>query len=195
MKSARRILLIGMTFQVSLAFLSVPNVDAQVPIVRLKVSKKSKSDYKTTYRSTDGRYRHREGVKSISYNVEVMNVSGGPPRDLKIKWSILVEGQSYTSYDSDGQFQRSNPLRVVSGESTTTLEFGKTHSFDTDVIELEGSETTSYGSHQKWGAKVLGYVVEVFVNDQLVASDIQPSSVKAKIDQVLGETDQKRHRF
>lgn len=169
--------------------------DAQVSPVRLKVTRKAKSDYRTTYQSSDGRYREREGVKAITYNVEVMNVSGGPPRDLVIKWGILVEGGSYYTMDEGGAMRKTNPLRVVSGESKVRLEFGKTHTFETDVIEIEGSETTSYGSHQRWGAKVLGYAVEVFINDQRVAADIVPSNIKGKMEKVEGRGEQKRHRF
>src|ERR1044071_4736833 len=96
---------------------------AQVNTVRLKVSKHSKSNTKTNWRSTDGRYRDEEKNSSIFYTIDLASNSSGPAREFTIKWAILVKGNGF----SDGM-GRSGETRVVEGEKTCTLEFGKSFS-------------------------------------------------------------------
>jgi hypothetical protein len=177
--------LIGLA-AIGLLWASSP-VEAQVSPIRLKVSKRQKSDLKTTYQSSGGEYRSREGVRAVSYTIEVSLVSG-TPRDVTVKWAVLVK-RDWWSGSNENQWQ------VVDGERKATIEFAKKLVFDTDVIELQRSEHTSEGQYREYGSKVEGYAVEVSIGDQLVASDAQPPSVKAKIEQARGGTDQKRHRF
>src|SRR5262249_29570616 len=120
--------------------------------VRLKVTKHSKSNTKTNWRSSDGRYRDEEKNSSVFYTIDLSSNISGPASEFTIKWAILVKGMGY----SDGMGSSSD-TRVVDGEKTCTLEFGKSFSCDTDVVELQGTSWTS-GSGHKWeqGAKVLG---------------------------------------
>ena len=182
-------------FLLSLAFIvsNVPCSDAQVSPVRLKVSKHSKSDTKTNFRSADGRYSNQDKETSIFYTVDLTNVSGGAARDFVIKWAVLVKGDQYYYGDADGG---SGQMRVVNGEKSCTLEFGKTFSFDTDVLELQGNQTNFDGGHRyERGSKIVGYSVEIFCNDQRVAADIKPDDTKNKIEQLGANADQKRHKF
>lgn len=155
---------------------------AQISPLKLKVSMRSKSDTKETYRSADGRYRNNEMNKSVYYSIDLTNISSGPAKDLVVKWAVLVKSNGGS--------------RVVKGEKSFSLEFAKTSNFDTDVIELSGQEWIRQGSRRTtYGAKIVGYAVEVFCNDQKIAADIKPTDVKEMIDQVSGSGDQKRHAF
>jgi len=185
------------SFVIALAVLlaGVAAASAQVSPARLKVTRQSKSDSKETYRSSDGRYRSGEKTKTVLYKVEVSNVSGGPAKEFVIKWAVLVKSDDAVYTYQDGNMKRQN-LRVVEGEKTCKLEFGKSFNFETDVIELTGWESVSSGMYRsESGAKVIGYAVEVFCNGERVASDIQPADTKKKIDQTKGEGEQKRHQF
>jgi hypothetical protein len=176
-------------------WISLP-AGAQVSPVRLKVSKHQKSDSKNLYQSSDGYYRSAEKNKTLYYTVDLTNVSGGAAKDFNVKWAVLVRSDRIGYTMIDGEYRQSNPMRVVNGEKTCTLEFGKTCSFDTDVIEAAGWESVEGGNRRsEYGAKVVGYCVEVFVNDQRVASDIQPPDTKTKIEQASGTSDQKLHKF
>ena len=177
------------------ASLAAPS-QAQVSPVRLKVSKHQKSDSKNTYQSSDGYYRSAEKNKSLYYTIDLTNVSGGSAKEFNIKWAVLVKSDNNSYSFVNGQYRRADPMHVVSGEKSCTLEFGKNCSVDTDVIELSGWESVDGGFRRsEYGAKLIGYCVEVFVNDQRVAADIQPPDTKAKIEQESGQGEQKRHKF
>lgn len=172
---------------ITLLLAALVHAHAQVSPVRLKVSKRQKSEMKTTYQSGSGEYRSREGVMNVCYNIEVSLLSG-TAREVRVKWAVLVKREGWVG-SALGHWQ------VVEGEKTGTVELARKFVFDTDVIELQRSEYHSEGRLQEYGSKVEGYVVDVYIGDQLVASDAQPSSVRAKIEQARGASEQKRHRF
>lgn len=171
----------------------LPSAQAQVSPVKLKVTRSSKSDTKETYRSSDGRYSSGEKTKTIYYKIELTNISNGAAKDFTIKWAVLVKSDRYM-YTENGV--RKGDTRVIQGEKNVTLDFAKSTSMETDVIELSGWESIDAGRRSTdFNAKVMGYSVEVFCNDQRVAADIQPADTKAKIDQINGGSEQKRHSF
>jgi hypothetical protein len=170
----------------------MPCAQAQISPVKLKVSMHSKSNTKETFRTTDGMYRSADKSKTVYYSIDLTNISSGPAKDFVVKWAVLV--RSDRDYWMNGQ--RMNESRVVQGEKSFSLEFAKSSSLDTDVIELSGYEWVGEGSHRsEYGAKIVGYAVEVFCNDQKVATDIKPPDVKTKIDQFNGNGEQKKHSF
>src|SRR6185503_17631402 len=93
----------------------------QVSPVRLRVSKKQKTDSKETFRTSDGVYRSSQKNKEIRYTIDLMNVRGGAAREFVVRWSVLVQ-HDYSWIIVDGK--RSN-LRVIQGEKTFVLDFGK----------------------------------------------------------------------
>lgn len=184
---------------VSLVLAATGFAEAQVSPVRLKVTRSSKSDTKTSYQSSDGWYRSAEKTKSVVYKIDVSNVSGGAAKEFLIKWAVLIKSDAQNYEFKDGNYTKASPLRVVQGEKTCKLEFGKSFNFETDVIDLSGWESVDGGfRREEYGAKILGYSVEVFCNDQRVAADNQPADVKSKIEQATsggGKDGQKRHAF
>jgi hypothetical protein len=171
---------------------------AQVSPARLKVTRSSKSDTKQAYQTSDGWYRSSEKVKSVLYKIDVSNVSGGPAKEFLIKWAVVIKSDSNMYVYKDGDYTKASPLRVIQGEKTCKLDFGKSCNFETDVIDLAGWESVDGGHRrEEYGAKILGYSVEVFCNDQRVAAENQPADIKAKIDQASGDNKdgQKRHQF
>ena len=152
--------------------------------VRLKINKNSKKDRKTTYQSTYGTLREQDVNETVSYTVDVINMSSGPVKDVEVKWAILVNARgrySSTSYDSG--------MRVVEGErKVDELGIGQKFSFDTDVIQLSGTQTDGnssyyYGgtSRTKTGSEIAGYVVEVYSGGRVIGSEILPIDTKKKI--------------
>jgi hypothetical protein len=159
--------------------------DAQVNPVRLRVLKQQKTDYRQSYQTTDGYWRERRGTKAVSYSIAVANNTTKPLMDVRVEWAVLV--QPYVRYDQ---------LRVVDGSKSVDIPFGKSFVFETDIIELTGYEwRTSEGGRHQHSAEILGYAVEVYIGDKLVASDIKPSDAKRKIEQVSGRSEQRRQRY
>lgn len=154
-------------------FVSVAS--AQVSPVKIKVAKKQKTEMKETFRTTDGAYRSSEKNKSVYYTIELTKVTGSPAREFLVKWAVLTQRDGTWT---DGQYH------AVRGEKTLTVDFGRSESFDTEVVELTSYEHVgSWSQRSEYGARLVGYAVEVYVNDQLVAAETQPSSVKAKLEQ------------
>jgi hypothetical protein len=149
--------------------MAAPHICAQASSVRVKVARQQKSGTS-------------EGAKTIFYKIDVSALSGGQTREVEVKWGLLVQSDRYM-YSYSQSSGRAGSLRAVTGERNCTVEPTKSCSFETDVLELRGS------------SKVLGYAVEVFINGERVAADIQPPDTKSRIEQAVGEGEQKRHQF
>ena len=185
------LVLIAMGCFTSVALAQVMPV-TQISPVKLKVSKRQKTDSRETFRTTDGSYRALQNTQTIHYSVDLTNVSGGPAKEFLVKWSVLLQ-QSFPFINSEGQ---TTNVRIVQGEKTLNLDFAKSASFDTDDVEISTSETkVTWGTSSKFGGKLLGYAVEVFCNDRCVAADIQPPNVKSRLEQASAASEQKRHKF
>ena len=152
--------------------------NAQVGSVRLKVTKNSRKDRKTTQQDRYGQYRTQDINETVTYTIEVINMSSTPIEGMRIQWAVLVN-----PYGRSGGL---SSAKLYAGEKTTDLKNGQKFNFDTDKIELASTQRDSsyYGSTRtKTGAEIEGYVIEVYVKGAVVASEVLPIDAKKKIDQ------------
>jgi hypothetical protein len=165
---------------------------AQINPVRLKVNKTEKKDRKTTYRSTDGYTQQQQIQSTVFYTIEVANVSATPVTDLQVKWALLIKTRVVPEF------------KVVEGERTCSIGLGQKYVFDTDIVELSGSQWQNNwtGSRSGSSAEVAGYAVEVLSGDRIVASEIIPADTKRRIEQLKKPPasekqpqDPNRHKF
>ena len=182
----KKVFLSGATCLLLLAFAS--HAQAQISPVRLSVSKNQKIDQKPKYRDNISTGpRELEVNDEVHYTIVVANSSAAPVPKVQIKWAILVKPARGTS------------LKLVEGEHTCSLDLGERCTFDTDLVELTGTKWQSSGGQPRRivSAQIVGYTVEAYIGDRVVASDIQPSDAKSKIELLKNDKNsgQQRHRF
>ena len=160
---------------------------AQISPVRLSVNKNQKTT-QTTISQSDLSINEQEVDQEVSYTIVVTSTSGAPVSDIKIKWAIMVKP---THGKTD--------LKLVEGERTCSLNFGQKFTFDTDLMQLNGKKWQSRNGRNRKAisSQIVGYAVEVYIGDRVVASDIQPPDAKRKIDLLRGggEGGQQLHQF
>jgi hypothetical protein len=161
---------------------------AQISPVRLSVNKNRKVEQKTTSQQGGYAWSWREQAvnERVYYSIEVANASTAPLSNLRVKWAVVVQPAN-----------RKEP-QLIEGERACSLNLSQKFAFDTDVIELSGKKwETSDGQYRRDdSSKILGYAVEVFLNDKRVAADIQPTDTKRKIEELKGgKESQKTHQF
>jgi len=80
-------------------------------------------------------------------------------KGLRVTWKTLAQ-------TADKKFS------VAQGEKSVDVEMGKTYDFDTDSAD----------------GKVLGYTVQVFSEDKVLASAVEPADIKAQIEKAGGSS-------
>ena len=154
--------------------------EAQMSPVRLRVTKNSHKERKTTQQDRYGQERVQAVNETVTYTIEVVNLSSKEIKDVRIHWAVLVNPSSGSS--------SSGSMRVTEGEKTSDLKNGQKYSFDTDKIDLAGTQRDSasyYGTTRtRTGAGIEGYAVEVYADGRVVASEILPIDTKKRIDQI-----------
>ncbi len=178
---------IGQALPFSLAlFLSfVPQAPGQISPVRLSVSKKENMDTRNSYFDAGGTYRRQQVDSTVSYAIEVRNFSSGTLSNLMVKWTVLYDA-STASVAGGGVSWSSAHLKVLEGDHSCNLGLGQKCGFDTDSLDLS-SVRTDYnynGVRHQYGGAVIGYCVEVFKDDKVLASEIQPPDTKQRIQKV-----------
>ncbi len=171
----------------------VPCVTAQINPIRLKVNKTEKKDRKTTYRSTDGYTQQQQINSTVFYTIEVANATTAPVTDLQVKWALLIKTRAVQQF------------KVIEGERTCNIGLGQKYAFDTDIVELSGSQwqNNASGARSENSAEVAGYVVEVLKEGRIITSDITPADTKRRIEQLKkpppakeqSQEDPLRHKF
>ena len=181
----RNVILSGATCLLLLAFAS--HAQAQISLVRLSVKKNQKIYEKPKNPDDMGPgSRDLDVNEEVCYNIVVANSSTALVPKVQIKWAILIKPAKGTK------------LKLVAGEHTCSLKLGEKCAFDTDLVELTGTKSQwKNGQYRKIvSAQIVGYTVEAYIEDRVVASDIQPPDAKHEIelfrDEVAG---QQRHRF
>jgi hypothetical protein len=180
------VFLSGATWLLLLAFAN--HAQAQISPVRLSVSKHQKINQNTISQNDrlDTGVREQEVNEEVYYTIVVANAGAASVPNAKIKWAILVKPI------------RSTKLELVEGERTCSLSFGQKFAFDTDLVQLSGRK---WQSRDGWyrrtvSAQIVGYAVEVYMGDKIVASAVDPSDVRRKIELLRGgEGKQQLHQF
>jgi hypothetical protein len=169
---------------VGLGLLLTLPAEAQLNPVRLKVNKIQKKATQTTHRQTDGAYRQQQNNETIYYEIDVSNFSASPITNCIVKWAVLYDPSQARSHGSGGFTWSSEDLAVSEGQKTCQLALGQKYSFETDPIELSTVSTSiSYtGRRYRYGGEVRGHVVEVFVNDRLVATDASSNDIRQQME-------------
>ena len=153
---------------------------AQNQSVRINVSKTQKKNLQTT--SSSGYSRTQSGTETVMYSIEVINRSAGALDNLKVKWAVLVR-----TYGTD---------RLVEGERGTDLAFGQKLAFETDPIDMSVTKHEySDGYRSRYGAEVIGYLVQVFAGGKLIGQEGLPNDAIQRIEGLRAKPDQKRHKF
>lgn len=173
--------------------LLAPCADAQINPIRLKVNKTEKKDRKTTYRTTDGFSQQQQINSTVFYTIEVANAATVPVTDLQIRWALLIKTRVVPEF------------KVIEGERTCSIGLGQKYAFDTDIVELSGTQwqDNRTGSRSEKSAEVAGYVVEVLKEGRIIASDITPADTKHRIEELKkpppakeqNQEDPLRHKF
>ncbi len=181
----------------ALLVLPVPVAVAQLSPVRLTVTQIQKAEMQqftevVPYLGAGGfdDYHASESVLQVGdfihYHIELALMSPKPLPALRIEWALLVQ-------PADEQ-----EPRVIQGENMGKLDLGSSRSAkfecDTQTLHvrtkvqtkqrnaaLAQSENPLGPSDGGIVTEVLGYSVEVFDGDQVIASAIQPPNTKQKI--------------
>jgi hypothetical protein len=146
---------------------------AQISPVKLRVHKLGKKDVKTNYQSTDGWYRDQSINESVYYEIEVAHASTKTVNGIKVNWAIVVQPPYGASQ------------KVIEGSRTTdSLSLGQKFTFETDTVDFSKYAYTSPSGRYESGrnAGIVGYAVEVLIDNKVVASDYQPMDIKRKIE-------------
>jgi hypothetical protein len=148
---------------------------AQISPVKLRVHKLGKKDVKTNYQSTDGWYRDQNINESVYYEIEVAHASTKTVNGIKVYWAIVVQPPY-------GESQK-----VIEGSRTSdSLSLGQKFTFETDTVEFSKYAYSSRSGRYESGgsAGIVGYAVEVLLDNKVVASDYQPMDIKRKIEAI-----------
>ena len=152
----------------------------QISPVRLKVNKVTKKE-RVERESGD-----KPLIQQVLYEVELSNASTAASDDLTIKWAILYKPYPYN-----------NDLKILEGDRTCSLGIGQRYKFETDSLEVPMKKRAYYNSRgirssSGDGLEILGYLVEVYSGKKILASDIQPSDIKTRIQKVR-DAEEKKH--
>jgi hypothetical protein len=129
--------------------------------LQLKVTKNNHATYTT--RRTESWVDGSEGVtdreisETVSYTVDVMNMSGLPLTNVQFRWAVLIN-------------RPGKPLHAEMGKKSHDFKAAEKFNFDAGPIELR--------THT---AKVEGYYVEALADGKVIASDIEPADIKDRI--------------
>jgi hypothetical protein len=161
-----------------------PHVRAQASLVQIQVDKKQKLD---RTESPEGEAKNFVQLKeTLSYNIEIKNISSIDLPKVVIKWTVLYQPFGYVRLETHGRGWSSSTssggsINTAKGEVTCSLGPGRKHEFDTDAIELGTLITNSPERSRDYHGKAVGYLVEVFAEDKLVGSKAVPSDIKRRI--------------
>jgi hypothetical protein len=142
---------------------------AQAPPVKITATKESDKEYRTTER---GRYsKTEEGTESVFYKISIQSRATKALDNLQVKWALLVKPR----WEDEPE--------LIEGERKVNLGFGQTFTFQTDTVVLSGTKYKStYGYSSKSGAELLGYSIEVYQDDKLIAAENNPGDTRRRID-------------
>lgn len=90
---------------------------------------------------------------SAHYTISIQNAGNKPLKSLRVEWKTLAQTPD-------------KKYTAPQGEKTVDVEIGKTYEFDTDSAD----------------GKALGYSVQVFSEDKVIASATEPPDIKAQIE-------------
>jgi len=174
----------GRWFGAALLAASAATVLAQSGVsIMLRVTRKDAAAVTSNYRTSDGMYRSNSGSDTVSYAVEAINASTGALSQVTFRWSVLVKDLNSTRQ------------KVIEGKKVLDMARGGKATFETDQIELGSFYRSTYSSSRSRNAEIVGYLVEVVVDGNVVSSDAKPMDIRAKITQTQNEAEPKRHRF
>ncbi len=163
---------------------ATPSAQAQASLVQIKVDKKQKLN---RTEAPEGEAKNFVQLKeTLSYSIEVKNISSLNLANVVIKWSVLYQpfgsvrlethGGGWNSMSTSG-----GGTHTKKGEATCSLGPGRQYEFDTDPIELGTLVTNSPERSRDYHGKAVGYLIEVFVDDKLIGSKAVPSDIKRTI--------------
>ncbi len=129
--------------------------------LQLKVTRNDHANYTTrrteSWVSDSDSVTSRETSETVSYTVDVMNMSGLPRDHVEFHWAVLINHPG-------------RPLHAEMGKLSHDFKPAEKFSFDAGPIELR--------TH---ASKVEGYYVEASIDGQVVASDVEPADIKQRI--------------
>jgi hypothetical protein len=107
---------------------------------------------------------------------------------------VLYDASEATAHGGGGVSVTAWGLEVLEGERVCSLAFGQKYVFDTEPFDLSSVNSSRPNTTVQdcRGGQVVGYAVEVFLGDKLVASDIRPSDTKSRIEKLKSSKRRRR---
>ncbi len=171
----------------------LPAAKAQLGPIQLKVAEETKTERNTnySYRYAYSNYKSRTSTQFTYLNVELFNTSGKTAHNITAKWCLFVQPPGKRLPET------------ITGEVTTDIAFGHRYKFETDGVQTDQRTRRTYAGYYGGGsstsssggkADLLGYYVEVYEGDKLIASQKEPANIKDQIAQAKRDAEAARNR-